>query len=168
MESMHDEVKRLLEQYEKQNESLTVDAAIAAAKNKAQYPELHRYIWEAAESDLAQEARRARMYKLMIAVKITHTGGGSTTRLFVHVKGSEGYRAVSHVAKDVDLVAIKLRQLLEDIGRCRARLDGFKSFIPKDLADRLEYLFAESEQFMRDSIDKRGGSGAAAPPVEAA
>lgn len=137
MRTMTDEIKLLSEQHEKDNKPLTAEDVVTYAKDAKSYPALHEHLWKVSESYLAQEARVARAHRLLISIRVV-TSEGDRTRMLIHTPGSPGYRDAKYVAQSLDLAAIKLRQLRDDIARSRARLAEFRAILPGEIAEEIE------------------------------
>lgn len=132
--SRKSELDKIIEEH---GGSITAEQVVQAARNKADYPELHAHLWEVPEKELADEARVARAHKLIISLRVV-TEVGTTTRMMVHTIGTKGYQPAQAVAANIDLAAMKLKQLAADVGRARERLRGFKSMLADDVADDID------------------------------
>jgi hypothetical protein len=78
--------------------------------------------------------------------------------MMVHTLGTKGYQPAEHVAANIDLASIKLKQLAADVGRARERLRGFKSMIADDLSDEID----QALQRATSAIDRATATDAAA------
>jgi hypothetical protein len=136
---------------------ITAEQVVQAARNKSEFPALHQHLWEVPERELANEARLARAHKLIIALRVV-SASGSITRMMVHTLGTKGYQPAEHVAANIDLASIKLKQLSADVGRARERLRGFRSMIADDLSDEID----EALERATSAIDRATARDAAA------
>lgn len=152
--SMRNEIRELADHYEQQQKALTAEMVVEASKDAERFPHLNKHIWQEAEDTLLKEARIARAHKLLISVKIT-TEEGTTTRLMVHTPGLVGYRSYTHVATTFDLASVKLRQLIDDVSRARARLKEFRAVVPSEVIDDIDAHYEAAEKRASEAISKR-------------
>jgi hypothetical protein len=152
--SMREEVRKIAEIYNQEGRAIMAAQIVEEAKDKDKYPSLHAHLWEVAADVLADEARIARAHRLLISIHFT-TEEGVTTRLLMHTPGQIGYRPATHVARSVDLAALKLRQMAEDIGRARARFRDFKAIVPSEVADEVDQLLEQAEKKAIEGIAAR-------------
>lgn len=146
--SRKSELDKIIEEH---GGSITAEQVVQAARNKADYPELHAHLWEVPERDLADEARVARAHKLIISLRVV-TEAGTNTRMMVHTLGSKGYKPATEVAANVRLADVKLKQLAADIGRARERLRGFRSMLSNDVADEIDDALDKATTAIDQSI----------------
>lgn len=124
---------------------ITAEEVVDAARNSKKFPELHKYLWEPSEAELAHEARLGRAHKLLISIRVV-TEDATTTRMLVHTNGTRGYQAVETVIATPSLASIKLKQLVADIGRARERLATFRSILPPETAEELDALLDRAQK----------------------
>ena len=157
--SMRNEIKLITDAYEAENRPITAEAIVEAAKNAETYPALNEHLWQVDAETLATEARLARAHRLLISIRIV-TEEGNSTRLLTHIPGIAGYRSSGFIASQVDLAAIKLRQLTEDISRSRARLREFRSLVPSTVADEIDAALEAAETRAAAQIETRAEAAA--------
>lgn len=143
--SMAAEVKQIISEIETTGGVVTAQIVVERAKNVEKFPSLHAHLWETPEADLAQEARIGRAHRLLITIKVTIPETGESTRMMVHTRGMTGYSSLEAVAKQPDVAKLKLQQLVADIARARARLNGFRYALPDELADEIDEALATAE-----------------------
>lgn len=143
--SMRAEIKSIIEAQEAAEAAVTAALVVERARDAAAFPNLNKHLWQTPESDLAAEARLARAHRLLITLHVTVAETGETTRMMVHTNGVAGYQSMSSVARVPDLAAAKIKSLLEDIGRARARLRAFRAALPESVAIDVDEALEEAE-----------------------
>jgi hypothetical protein len=139
------EIDTLATEAEAKGIPLTAERVVDAAKNAESFPELHAFLWEVAESELAAEARLSRAHKLLISIRIV-TEDGVDTRFMVHTGREAGYRPLTSVVTQFDLASVKLKQFANDVSRARMRLREFRSLIDPAVADQIEANLKAAEE----------------------
>lgn len=137
--------------------ALTAEAVVEAAKDAAQFPELHKHLWQVPEGELAQEARIQRAHKLLIRIRIV-SEAGTTTRLLMHTPGVRGYQPTSTIVSIPDLANVKLQQLQADISRARERLRAFRAFIPDAISDEIDTALERAETAAKPTKTERASA----------
>ena len=132
--SMRSELKTIIETQEAAEAAVTAAVVVERARDAAAYPDLNRHLWQVPDADLAAEARLARAHRLLITLHVTVAETGETTRMLVHTTGVPGYQSMDSISRIPDLAAAKIKSLLEDIGRARARLRAFRAALPENVA----------------------------------
>jgi hypothetical protein len=151
--STDSELKKMMEDLKGQ--PLTVDHAIERCrKAPATFPELHRKIWDRDESELAMEARRNIMHRLIIRMQMTTTEG-VRHRWTVHTRTVPGYQKTETVRQDYNLAHAKLLELRQRVAAARERLRSFTMILSPDVAEEIDGHLAQVESII--SRVSRGG-----------
>lgn len=152
--NMREEIRTYTAECEAQNKPVTADGVVEAAKDAEKFPALHEHLWAVSETTLAGEARITRAHRLLISVHVI-TEEGDRVRFLTHTPGLAGYRATTHVAAQVDLASMKLRQLTEEVARSRAKLREFRALVPSAVADEIDAALEQAERRASDAASQR-------------
>jgi len=150
---MRREIERLVSIRTNSGKPVTALFVVESARDFVAYPKLNEHLWQVPEADLAAEARLQRAHRLLITMTITVADTGDTTRMLVHTPGSHGYQPIDVISRVPDVAVLKMRRLIEDIARARARLRAFRAAIPGDVADEIEALLREAEHKTSAMVD---------------
>lgn len=143
--SMRSELDTLTSEISATGSTVSAAGIVEAAKNAERFPALNKHLWQVSDATLATEARLQRAHRLLITMRVTVAETGETTRMLVHTPGTSGYQPINNVVSIPDVALMKVRQLVEDIGRARARLRAFRAALPEEVVNEIDEALATAE-----------------------